>query len=175
MSAWPTSYTARATSVRHFPGRIRRQTWKSFLLPGKFLQPVAVAGVEDLGHDVRGARVTVNAGGGGTVAGPALDVGPRGKSEIFNVPCPQPVSQQPDVINPGQWVPAAAVCCWQLLHLDQSLTVALLLRVRSQENEDLVHPEYVQAGCLAVGPSVSIFQSVQGYGFVNSAGQPVGG
>ena len=62
------------------PGRLR---------PGELLSTSPGEGVEGLGHDVRGARAAISAGGG-MIAGPALRVrhgqSPRGKSEDLTIP-----------------------------------------------------------------------------------------
>ena len=62
------------------------------LRPRELLSPSAVEGVEGLGHDVRGARIAVSAGGGGMIAGPAFcvrhDRSPLGDSEDLPIPFP---------------------------------------------------------------------------------------
>ena len=59
---------------------------------GSFFRRPPVEGVEGLGHDDRGARAAVSAGGSDMIAGPALCVRhdriPRGKSEEFTIPFP---------------------------------------------------------------------------------------
>ena len=69
-----------------------------------FLAPAAVERVEGLGHDGRGARVAVSACFGGTVAGPAIDVGHDlghlVKSESFTIPSPTALSQGSTVSRP---------------------------------------------------------------------------
>ena len=71
------------------------------LRPRRLLAPSAEVGVESPGHDGRSARLAVNADVVGTVSGSvvsgSLGREPRGKNEIFTVPCPQPVSQRPAV------------------------------------------------------------------------------
>ena len=65
------------------PGRLR---------PEEPLSPSPEEGVESLGHDARGARAAVSAGGSGMIAGPALCVrhgrSPRGNSEDLTIPFP---------------------------------------------------------------------------------------
>ena len=57
----------------------------------KSFSPSAIEGVEGLGHDVRGVRIAVSAGGG-MIAGPAFcvrhDRSPRERSEDCTIPFP---------------------------------------------------------------------------------------
>jgi hypothetical protein len=54
---------------------VERRAWRPWAaLARELLPPAAEEGVESLGHDARGARAAVSAGGNGMIAGPALCV-----------------------------------------------------------------------------------------------------
>ena len=72
-------------------------------MPGKFLAPAAVEGVEGLGHNVCGARAAVSPGVGLAVAGPACEVhhgqALEGRVESLTVDPAAVESQGPAVIK----------------------------------------------------------------------------
>ena len=81
-------------------GVVERRAWRHWAaLARELLPPAAEEGVESLGHDARGARAAVSAGGNSMIAGPALCVRhsltPRGKSEDLTILFPSLPPQSP--------------------------------------------------------------------------------